>query len=295
MSSSPDPNNPAVYDAELASPHRPKGSQRRPLLIVTFILGLMSVPMISTWLPGEAARWRIAAAEEQKLNGDLEGALRSLDAAILEYEDSPELYWRRALFFAEAKQYEKAVEDLDRARLAGYPEVRVLQQRSTMLHHLGRHDEAISHCKELLQLGENDISIRITALNQLAYAQALGGVELKDALAHVEEAIRLEGENAAMLDTRGFLHYLLGNYEAAIKDMNSAVATVEATYSMTDPTDLIPDQRLFASYRPRMNETIAVLRYHRALVYDKLLERAKADADRKRVRELGFEPNPSLF
>ena len=295
MSSSPDPNNPTVFEAQIAKPRPSRRSNRTVLLIICFIFGLLCAPLIIRWLPTEAARWRIAAAEEQRLNGDLDGAIRSLDSALAEFEDSSVLYWKRALYFAKAERYEEAIEDLDRAEVAGYRPDRLLPQRSTMLHHLGRHDEAIKNSKELLQLGEDDIRLRISALNGLAYAQALGNVELKDALKNVDEAIRLGGENAAMLDTRGFVRYLLEDYDAALEDMNKAVVIVEAIYAESAVSDLLPDQRVYDAERREMNQTIAVLRYHRALVHDKLLNGEKATADRKRVRELGFEPNPGLF
>ena len=44
-----------------------------------------------------------------------------------------------------------------------------------------------------------------------------------------------------------------------------------------------------------IRRNVAVIRYHRALVWEKLGEQDKADADNRRVRELGCEPGPKLF
>jgi hypothetical protein len=40
---------------------------------------------------------------------------------------------------------------------------------------------------------------------------------------------------------------------------------------------------------------VAVIRYHRALLFDKIGKPKEAESDRQRVRELGYTPTPSLF
>ena len=40
---------------------------------------------------------------------------------------------------------------------------------------------------------------------------------------------------------------------------------------------------------------IAVVVYHRSLLWDKKGDKEKAEADRQRVRELGFTPDKKLF
>jgi len=296
MSNSDLQENSDVFQAKLAAAQPPRRSNRRAVLIIVVILGLMSAPMIFKWLPGEAARWRIAVAEEQRLDGDLPGAIRTLDAAIGEYPESAEIYLRRAAYHSEAKEYESAIQDLDQALVAGAAANVVLSERSQALHHLGKHAEAIEDCKELLRLSrEERIGSPWEALNALAYARALGQVELKEGLENAEEAIRLAGPNLGILDTRGYLHYLLGEYESAADDLEQAVEQVEAYYARTPDAEYLPDRRLHESDQRRRNQMIAVLRYHRSLNYDKHGKHEKAKADRERVRELGFEPNASLF
>ena len=46
---------------------------------------------------------------------------------------------------------------------------------------------------------------------------------------------------------------------------------------------------------PLQQRSIAVLHYHRGLVYERLGRQDEADADYRRVRELGFEPGDDLF
>jgi hypothetical protein len=54
-------------------------------------------------------------------------------------------------------------------------------------------------------------------------------------------------------------------------------------------------RREFNEELEMMRKSLAVIRYHRALVFDALGKTKEAEADRHRVRELGFLPAPSLF
>ena len=295
MSNPDHQTSPDVFGAQLAerSPSRPPN--RRAFLIILVILGLLSVPIFS-WLPGEVVRWRMALAAERRLDGDLKEAIQILDAAIAKTPDRPELYLRRAEYYSEAEEYEQAIQDLDQALLVGAPANVVISERSQALHHLGRHAEAIDACKELQRLSQEEhIGSVWEALNALAYARALGQVELEDGLENAEEAIRLAGPNLGVLDTRGYLHYLLGDYESAADDLEAAVEQVEAYYAQAPNPEYLPDRRLHDLEQKFRDQLVAVLRYHRSLNYDKYGEHDKAQADRDRVRELGFEPDASLF
>ena len=57
------------------------------------------------------------------------------------------------------------------------------------------------------------------ALNHLAYAWSERGVRLSEALDHIETALEIEPDNGAFLDTRGWIFYQKGNYDAALADL----------------------------------------------------------------------------
>ena len=268
MSHSNPAEKPEVFQAQLAAAPPPRRSPRRALLIILSLLALMSVPLVASWLPGEAARWRMAAAEERRLDGDIQGAIEMLDAALEKNPTSWEIYLQRASYYSELKDYERAIQDLDQALAAGGPANIVLAERSEAWHHLGKHAEAIDDCRELLRLSQEDhVGSPWVALNALAYARALGRVELEEGLKNAEEAIRLAGPNLSILDTRGYLHYLLGNYEEAARDLDQAVQQVEAFYAKTPNAETLPDRRLHESDQKMRNQVVAVLRYHRSLNY----------------------------
>jgi len=99
-----------------------------------------------------------------------------------------------------------------------------------------------------------------------------------------------------MLDTRGFINYRLGNSKAAREDLEQAVQIWEQIVTYQE-TQRLPSVRSYqsesetASYR----QALAVMLYHRSLVYDQLGMSDEAKVDRERVRGLGYEPNDQLF
>ena len=54
------------------------------------------------------------------------------------------------------------------------------------------------------------------ALNYLAYLWANRGIRLDDALRHIQAALALDPDNAAYLDTLGWVYYQQGRYADAL-------------------------------------------------------------------------------
>jgi hypothetical protein len=141
---------------------------------------------------------------------------------------------------------------------------------------------------------------RAEVLNGLAYARALGNRDVEQGLKEVHEALNSFGENAAMLDTRGFLYYLHGDLKRALADLDKAVDLVEADYALNrkviaEHHDRLVDLRVAQAEFQNLAANVAVIRYHRALLREKLGDRAGAEADRRRVKKLGYEPGERLF
>jgi tetratricopeptide (TPR) repeat protein len=172
----------------------------------------------------------------------------------------------------------------------------------------GQFKKAVQDWKELEKLSErNGNPSRSTALNGLAYAQALAQQDLDDALMNVNKALALSPDNPAILDTRGYLLYLTKEYEAALVDMNGAVNGLAPLAARLKPDDKQSHwERILRSsvsarvelenYELNFDRTIAVLHYHRALILLALGREKDAEADLARVRQLiGQEPDETLF
>ncbi|MCH7727025.1 MAG: hypothetical protein IH991_11155 [Planctomycetes bacterium] len=106
---------------------------------------------------------------------------------------------------------------------------------------------------------------------------------------------------AAVLDTRGYAYFVRGDSDElslARRDLDIAVIAAEALYHFHKSArqqhmsiDLREYDRRIASERGQ----VAIIRYHRALVLDAQFQTNRADEDRQRIRQLGFEPGPDLF
>lgn len=275
------------------SPRDNRWTNRLAILIVVLLaLG----PVMFLEGPAEVARWHQAAATERWLAGDKKAALSRLEDAIRWAPDRTDAFLCRGDWRLEDQEFQKAIDDYNTALKLDPANFQALLNRSQAFQHLGRHKEAIQDWRKLVELGRSaPAPQRAVLLNGLAYAQALGNVELKEALENVIQAINLAGENAAMLDTRGYIHFCAGNFEASQPDLDLAVAGMEREVKQQEQARDYVDRREFERQLKEIRKSLAVIRYHRALLYDKVGKPEEAESDRGRVRELGYTPTSSLF
>ncbi len=268
-------------------------------LALVAVLLLVGAPIVYNQTPREVSRWYRAAATEHYLDGNLEAARQSLDKALEWSPDNGDVHLIRSAWEREAGNYSAALEACERAEQALGPSARVYLERSQVYHHLGRWDDSLADWKKLSEEVDGASSNPVV-LNGLAYARALANKELAEGLADIERAIERQGPNAAMLDTRGYLHYRLGDFAAARKDVDQAVelqekelATASDEASQVDRA--AADARFVKRIQQERHRSLAVLRYHRLLVLEKQGETEAAEQERAKIKELGFEANEQLF
>jgi len=313
-------NEPPVALASLAEP-KPGGNPHRrsnwtALLIVLSMSALVLGPVLFFGLPVEISRWHEAAAIEKRLNGDLEGAIASLEPALRWHPKGASVYLQRADWRIDAGEYQAALEDYDRVLELKPHNSAARVQRTQALQHLGRHREAIEEWKALVdRYAQTSADRRASLLNGLAYARAVGKAELDEALVDIDVALELIGgieaawapdagseaelylidSRAAMLDTRGFIQYRLGAWDAAKRDLDMAVEMIEKRLGILSKDRQYPDHRERELKMDSVRQSVAVIHYHRAMVNDEIDETGQAAQDRQRVRELDFEPSEELF
>jgi tetratricopeptide (TPR) repeat protein len=283
----------SLADGSSAPPaNRPWSTRIAVLVVLAIVLG----PILYGGFPHEVASWYAAAAVEHRLNGDWEAAFGLLDRALAWDGEDAAFYSLRADWTFARKDYRGCLDDCDRVLELKPTDSSALVQRTQALQRLGRHEEAIADWSRLVRMHQADSApTRATTLNGLAYARAVGNRDLGQALQDVEQALPLVAPNAAMLDTRGFIHLLRGDLKKAQGDLDLAVAMVEEQLKdAQSATDYI-DRRRYELALHQEQEGAAVIRYHRALLNEKLGRTEQAKADGLRVRELGFEPGPDLF
>jgi tetratricopeptide (TPR) repeat protein len=260
------------------------------------------VPLVYLQFPREVSYWFLAAAEQARAEGNVELATERLQAAFSWNPRDPWLQVQEAQWLVEDEKYPEALKISDRLVEQFPQELEVLLLRMSILQHLERHEEAIAAARAIdqksLTSGRPD---RAQALNNLAYARAVGNLDLEQALKEANEALAIAPGEPSYLDTRGFILYRLGKHEAAHEDLDAAVKGL-AKLDGRAPASSYGLERYFRgvdatrSYEQSLKTATAVLLYHRALNLEKLGRFAEAKVDRARVKRLiGREPDETLF
>lgn len=299
----PERSTPAVDDdlrpaAAASSPNSSKFWRWGTVgLMAAMVLG----PVAARQIPREAARWQAAIALEARLDGRTEEALLRLQKSLAWDPGNATVYLQRAAWAREDGRYAEALEDCDRAiELADWNPLAKIE-RSQIYQHLGRRADAVADWKSVVEMNERRrLLAEVNLWNGLAYARAVAGMELDEALADMQRAVVREPAEPALLDTRGYLLYRLGKYDEAIVDLDAAVAGAERRLAERDkqlaaPRSPLPDRREAERDRRSAAHELAVIVYHRSLVFDKLNQPEAAAADRDRVRQLGHQPDERLF
>lgn len=267
------------------------------LLAAIAVVAMIAVPAFSLFggLRQFSSFRAITKADDCLRADDLQGALEALDRAAEKTPDNPLVFENRGQVRLELGDLVGAMADFNRlielnpAYSGGYTGRAAVYQR------LDRHREAIDDFTKAIELRpEWEPSPR----NNRAYARALGKRELDQGLSDVEEAIRLDDKDeAAYYDTRGYLHELLGEHEAALADLDRAVELAErdhrALEKSADEAKLTPKQR--ARMDRLMNEELGVILHHRGLAHQALGHGELAKQDLSRGDQLGYSPKDGVF
>ncbi len=73
-----------------------------------------------------------------------------------------------------------------------------------------------------------------TVLNYLGYMLADRGLRLEEALGHVKQAVALEPQNGAYLDSLGWAYFKLGNYDLAEENLRKATERIPSDPTIQD-------------------------------------------------------------
>src|SRR5262249_20618599 len=156
----------------------------------------------------------------------------------------------------------------------------VYSRRSWAYVRLGRAREAIDDATQAVQLAHS-----AETLNTRAYARAVLNTELKEGLDDIDRALSEIPNNAAFLDTRGYVLHKLGRDEQALVDMDQAIAQSERERRSS----------LDRAAQEEFNHNLAVMYHHRGEIYQKLGQDDKAEVDLRRGETLGYDPAHGVF
>jgi hypothetical protein len=297
-------------EAERGLPSTPSPSRGR-WWVVAVAVALVAVPLLWAEVPAEIARWYRAAADESELDEDHATALQQMNHAISWNNGDPLLYAHRAALRMEQKDLNGALEDCDRA-LAIAPPVKssyALYQRALVYQRLGKHDLALMDIEQLVDLARQGAQPHLVsgdqvfgldypaALNLRAYARALAEQDVELGLKDIEEAFQRTGsdDNAAYLDTRGYLRYLAGDLTEAQQDTERAVRMAEQSLAVFESQEPVGDPRVRARQHKQLQQELGVLLQHRGLVYQALQHAEQAADDFRRAEEYGYNPADGVW
>jgi Flp pilus assembly protein TadD len=284
------------------------------------------------------ANWYASQAQTKLYEeDDLDGALAACDKAVSWQPDDASFRALRAQIREERAEWPEALEDLNKVLEfnPNYPDG--LLQRSLVQMQLENYDAAVADARKASDWWGNEDP---RGLNHLAYTLAVANRELDKALEDAERAIKLthasrdraaaksgsspaagpdgksaddsadaaqdaeDGDEAlsSYLDTRGFIHFRLGqaqakapeqaktHYQTAVADFDEAIKLMERSKKTTL-------EKLKAKASPRqayaerhLNATLGVLHQHRYQAYEALGQKEKAAADKEIAARRGYDP-----
>lgn len=181
----------------------------------------------------EQARIEIAAALMAK--GEQEAAIRVLKEAIRRDRGAVEARWTLGTLYASEGKNELAVRMLDAviAELPAEPSPdvwRYFVSRAAALIELGDWESAETDLKRAVEIAPEEPN----ALNYLGYSWAERGVNLDEAFRLIEKAVSLRPDSGAIVDSLGWAHYQLGQYEESLVNLEKAAALEPSDPTITE-------------------------------------------------------------
>lgn len=121
------------------------------------------------------------------------------------------------------ESYERSLPYLEKVVAEDDSELQALFWLGAAYERTGRKVDAETKFRRFLEQAPDSAAV----LNYLGYMWAEGGVNLDEALALVERAVELDPDNGAYIDSLGWAHFQLGDYEEARRHLEQAALLVE--------------------------------------------------------------------
>jgi tetratricopeptide (TPR) repeat protein len=171
-------------------------------------------------------------------------------------------------------------EDLLRMTLERHPHsTPTLMLLSMMMQDAGRNEESVRLNRTILQLDPNNV----IAVNNLAWVLCEDEnrpSQYQEALALAEKGLKIVPDYVDLLDTRGYAHYRLGDFEKAVADFTRCVRL----YPANSPSITTPRFHLAMTYAAMKRRTEATVQLRTALDLNRAnLQSARKQADDGRV------------
>lgn len=299
--------SPDVGPAEQGAEEAPAAADRARVGIITgrWVLVILTLAVLTAVFHGQIGRtirrtvasYHADSASEQLQEGNVPAALASIERAIDWLPGDAALIYLRAQIHAESEDWEDSLSDYSRVTdelapnfaLAYAKRAEVYQQCADFRRALADIDQAIA-------LSPTDDP---GLLNHRAYVRALAGEDLELALADIQLAIELFSRHqqrgrdaevpAALLDTRGYTRYRLGQHDVALEDVEQALRQLQADRERRRKS-LVKMKRPVGAAMRRFDKIQAEIVYHRGLIRQAVGDVNGAHEDLALAKDLGYQP-----
>jgi tetratricopeptide (TPR) repeat protein len=166
--------------------------------------------------------------------GDADKALADVHSLLKGGPEDREVYLRLAIMNTRVKRWNDAEDNLASAEKLSTKiddKAYVSFLRGDLLQRQKKFDEAEAEFKKVLDEVPPTDPQSAATLNYLGYMNADRGVKLDESLNYVKQALTLEPNSGAYLDSLGWVYYKLGKYDLAEESLNKAVLRMSS-----DPT-----------------------------------------------------------
>jgi tetratricopeptide (TPR) repeat protein len=166
--------------------------------------------------------------------GEFDQAVADIKTMLKNGPEDRDVYIRLGIIYTRAKRWSDAEQSLAKAeQLSTKPDEKAyvsflrgdLYQRQKMF------DQAETEFRKVLATTPPTDPQAAATLNYLGYMNADRGVKLEESLGYIKQALSLEPNNAAYLDSLGWAYFKLGKYDLAEESLNKASA-----HMGSDPT-----------------------------------------------------------
>ena len=166
--------------------------------------------------------------------GEVDSAVADIHKMLKGGPEDREVYVRLAIIDTRAKRWSDAEKDLAKAEeisTKAEDKAYVWFLRGDMYQREKMFDQAEEEFKKVLSNTTPSDPQSAATLNYLGYMNADRGVKLEESLNYIKQALTLEPNNGAYLDSLGWAYFKLGKYDLAEENLNKA-----SIHMGSDPT-----------------------------------------------------------
>jgi tetratricopeptide (TPR) repeat protein len=150
----------------------------------------------------------------------LESAVAEFDHVIMLKPDAATAFNNRGFTYFRLGQKERAIQDFNQAIKLSPRNISALDNRGNVYADLKQRDRALADFDATVALEPRAEG----AWNDACWYRGIWGMQLTVALEACNKAVALAPKSATYLDSRGLVHFRMGDYAAAIRDCDAALA-----------------------------------------------------------------------